>query len=70
MGEGSGGVTDREVNGVQNKGCCRVLFLLLPEPAFLLEAIRTSAGEVALPTCDAPGLPQEVDVEVSSSRTP
>lgn len=70
MGEGSGGVTDREVNGVQNKGRCRVLFLLLPEPAFLLEAIRTSAGEVALPTCNAPGLPQEVDVEVSSSRTP
>lgn len=70
MGEGRGEVTDREVNGVQNKGRCRVLFLLLPEPALLLETIRTRAGEVALPACDAPGLPQEVDVEVSSSGTP
>lgn len=70
MGEGRWEVTDREVNGVQSKGCCRVLFLLLPEPALLLEAIRTVTGEVALPTWDAPGLPQEMDVEVSSSRTP
>ena len=55
---------------VQKRRIWADLIWLLPEPALLLETIRTRAGEVALPACDAPGLPQEVDVEVSSSGTP